>query len=149
MVRDGAPVTGVEVVVSVTGSDQIVAATTDESGAFVVQLEVEAGSEVHVDATGQTSRSEPDAANCVHLETPTGSLTFTIQELPPAAVEVTLDEVLTGLVCGPTATPGLTTPSTDGDASAPGTSSGGGTLLVLGVLALLTGGTLALARRWR
>ena len=149
VVRDGAPVTGVQVVVSVTGSDQIVAATTDEAGAFAVQVEAEVGSEVRIDATGQTSRSEPDAQGCVRIETPAGELTFTIEALPLAALEVPLDDELTGVVCAPTATPGVTPPSTDVPANGAARPSGTGLLLVLGVLAILAGGMIALARRWR
>jgi hypothetical protein len=149
VVHGGAPVTGVQVVVSVTGSDQIVAATTDENGAFSVQVDAEVGSELRIDATGQTSRSDPDAKNCVHLETPTGSLTTTIEALPLDPVQVAMDEVLTGTVCGPTDAPHVTPPSTDVPATGRDRTSGAGLLVLLGILALVGGGTLALARRWR
>jgi hypothetical protein len=147
VVRAGAPVTGVHVVVTVTGSDQVVAASTDEQGAFSVQVEAEVGSELRIEATGQTSRSEPDAANCVHSETPTGSLTTTIQALPLDPVEVAMDDVLTGKVCGPTATPAITPPSTD--VAAPGVTSTtpSALLLILGTLSLVAALALALARR--
>ena len=149
VVRDGAPVTGVEVVATVAGSDQIVAATTDETGAFGVELDLDVGAEVRIEVTGQTSRSDPDAQGCVRLETPAGELTFVVEALPPAAVEVPLDDELTGVVCSPTATPGVTPPSTDGSDSGEVRSSGAGLLLVLGFLAILAGGTIAMARRWR
>jgi hypothetical protein len=148
VVHGGAPVTGVQVVVSVTGSDQIVAATTDENGAFSVQVDAGVGAEVRIDATGQTSRSNPDAKNCVHVETPTGTLTITVEALPLDPVEVAMDDVLTGTVCGPTDAPHVTPPSTDAATPGPGRSSGAGLLILLGGLALVAGGTLALARRW-
>src|SRR4051812_23538883 len=141
VLREGAPVANVGIVVSVIGGDEIAAATTDEQGTFSVEVEAEAGSSVRIDATGQTSRSEPDAHACVRLETPTGSLTFTLDELPPAAVVVPMDDVLTGTVCGPTPTPGITPPSTDGPARAATGDTGGGLLLVLGALSLVAAGT--------
>lgn len=152
VVRDGAPVTGVQVVVSVTGSDGIASATTDEEGAFAVQVEADAGSQVRIDATGQTSRSDPDSKGCVQLETPTGTLTFMIDAVPPAAVVVPMDDVLTGTVCSPTAapvvTPNVTPPSTDAARARRSAEASPATLLlVLGTLALLAGGILALDRR--
>jgi|1186.fasta_scaffold123892_1 hypothetical protein len=147
VVRDGAPVTGAKVVVSVTGGDQVASASTDEQGAFSVQVEAEVGSELRIEATGQTSRSDPDAANCVHSETPTGSLTTTIAALPLDPVEVAMDKVVTGKVCGPTATPGITPPSTDvAEPGAAGTSPSA-LLLILGSLSIVAATTLALARR--
>jgi hypothetical protein len=150
VVHDGAPAIGVQVVVSVTGGDEVAAATTDEQGAFSVDVEADAGAQVRIDVTGQTSRSDPDARNCVHIETPSGSLTFSIEALPPAAVEVAMDDVLTGTECGPTPSVRITPPSTDATSRRVGSSSGTGLLLVLGALSLVAGATLALsARRWR
>jgi hypothetical protein len=149
VVHGGVPVTGVQVVVSVTGSDQIASATTDEQGGFSVQVDAAVGSELRIDATGQTSRSDPDAHNCVHLETPTGTLTTTIEALPLDPVEVAMDDVLTGTICGPTEPPHVTPPSTDVTPPRPAGAPGTGLLLVLGVLAIVAGATLALARRWR
>ena len=149
VVHAGAPVTGVQVVVSVTGSDQIASATTDEQGAFSVQVDAQVGSQLRIDATGQTSRSDPDAQNCVHLETPTGTLTTTIEALPLDPVQVAMDDVLTGTVCGPTQAPHITPPSTDVAPRPSEGTPGSGLLVVLGVLAVVAGGTLALARRWR
>src|SRR3954451_24079331 len=125
VVRDGVPVTAAKVVVSVTGGDQLASASTDEQGAFSVQVEAEVGSELRIEATGQTSRSDPDAANCVHSETPTGSLTTTIEALPLDHVEVAMDDVITSKVCGPTATPGITRPGItppSTDVARPGTT---------------------------
>jgi hypothetical protein len=149
VVHGGAPVTGAQVVVSVTGSDQIAAATTDEQGAFSVQVDAEVGSQLRIDATGQTSRSDPDAQNCVHLETPTGTVTTTIEALPLDPLEVAMDDVLTGTICGPTEPPRVTPPSTDVGATLPEGHPGSGLLIVLGVLAVVAAGTIALARRWR
>jgi hypothetical protein len=147
VVRDGAPVTGVDVVVSVSGSDLIAAATTDENGAFSVDVEAEIGAGIQVFATGQTSRSEPDAKGCVTTETPTGSITATIDALPPAPLTVTLDQVLTGEVCTATAKPVITPPPTDSGAGRPGQAPGNGGLIVLGMLAAAAAGSLALVRR--
>jgi hypothetical protein len=55
-----------------------------------------------------------------------------------------------GTVCGPTPTPGVTPPSTDALPPPVGSGPGGGLVVVLGVIAMLAGGSLALAaRRWR
>jgi len=147
VVRDGAPVTGVQVVVTVTGSDQIASASTDEQGAFSVQVDAEVGSELRIEATGQTSRSDPDKASCVHLETPTGSLTTTIAAVPLDPLVVAMDDVLTGLVCGPTPTPGITPPSTDVAGPGAAGTTASGLLLLLGALFVAGGATLALAHR--
>lgn len=148
VVRDGLPQTGVRVTVTVTGGDTIAVATTDEAGAFAVELEAGIGSEVTVSAIGQTFTSEPDARGCIHSETPIGRLTATIDSIPPAPLMVPLDQLRTSTVCAATATPRITPPSTDGlVAPRPGSASGGGLLLVLGALLLAGGGSLALARR--
>ncbi len=61
-----------------------------------------------------------------------------------------MDDVLTGTVCGPTASPRITPPSTDATAGRVGSPSAAGLLLVLGAMSLVAGGVLALtARRWR
>ena len=78
VVRDGAPVTGVAVTVSVAGNDLVAAAVTDEDGAFVVELEAAIGDEVRVSAKGQTFTSAPDRNGCVRTETPVGRSTVTI-----------------------------------------------------------------------
>ncbi len=150
VVRDGTPVNAAQVVVHVSGSDQLAATTSDEQGAFSVQVDAEVGSELRIDVTGQTSRTDPDKQNCVKVETPTGELTVTIAALPLDPVEVAMDQVVGGTVCGPTPTPGVTPPSTDALPAAVSGGSGTGVLVVLGVLAVLAAGGLALvARRWR
>jgi hypothetical protein len=147
VVRDGAPVTGVDVVVSVSGSDVIVSATTDENGAFTVEVEAGIGAGIQAFATGQTSRSAPDGEGCVTSETPTGSLAVTIDAIPPAPLTVPLDQVLTGKVCTATAMPAVTPPATDSMAGRPAQGPSNGGLLVLGMLAAAAAGSLALAYR--
>lgn len=147
VVHDGTPVTGVEVVVSVTGSDIIAAATTDEHGVFGVEVEAGAGDTVRVYATGQTSRSEPDGQGCVRTETRVGSLETPLVEVPPAPLVVSLDQVITGEVCTATSKPRVTPPATDVRGPRQAGGGGSGLLLVLGVLALLGSGSIALARR--
>ncbi len=137
VIRDGAPVTGVGVVVSVTGSDLIVSTATDENGAFAVAVEAGVGSELQVFATGSTSQSDPDRNGCVTFETPIGQLTAIIEQVPPPALTVALDTVLESTVCGATGTPGVTPPSTDAGEPRPAGAIGGGLLLVLGLLALV------------
>ena len=148
VVRDGAPVVAVEVVVTVTGTDIAATTATDEQGAFALELEAAVGDELQVFATGQTSRSGPDGAGCVRTETPIGEATSVIESIPPAPVEVDLDDVLRSTVCTATGTPGVTPPSTDGG-MAPRDTGGAGTglLLVVGVLALVGAAGLARARR--
>jgi hypothetical protein len=151
VVRDGAPVVGVEVVVSISGSDVIGSTATDEQGRFSVEVEASVGDVVAVFATGQTSRTGPDRQGCVRTETPVGETSAVIESLPPAPVTVELETVLTSTVCTATATPGrpgVTPPSTDGPMEARRSPApGGGLLVVLGLLALMGGASLALARR--
>jgi hypothetical protein len=150
VVRGGAPVNAAQVVVHVTGSDQLAATTTDEQGAFSVTVDAEVGSEVRIDVTGQTSRSGPDAQGCVTVETPSGALTFTIDAVPLEPLEVPMDDVVSGKVCGPTPTPRVTPPSTDVLPPLSGSDAGVGLVVVLGLVSLLAGVGLALtARRWR
>ncbi len=151
VVRDGAPVTGVAVVVTVTGGDVIASGNTDEGGAFSIDIEAIVGDQVQVSATGQTFRSEPDARGCVHTETPVGRLSTTLEAIPPAPLEVALDQLLTGTVCGATGSPRITPPATDAlvGAHGGGSVSGGSLLLVLGVLALAGAGSWVLAARRR
>jgi hypothetical protein len=144
VVRDGAPVAGVQVAVRVVGTDVVVATATDEDGAFSVDLEARVGSELDLRATGQTLVSDPDPNGCVVSETPVGRASAVIEALPPAPVTVVLDGVVTSRVCSATATPGVTPPATDGPG--PGRSGGpstGGLLLVLGGLALAGAASLA------
>jgi hypothetical protein len=148
VVRDGAPVTGVSVTVTVVGSDVIAAAVTDENGAFAVDVEAAVGDVVQVSATGQTFTSPPDANGCVRTETPTGRASLALEQLPPAPIEVALDQLVTSEACGATHTPLLTPPATDaGAGTRPTSGAGGGLLLVLGVLAFAGAGSLAVARR--
>jgi hypothetical protein len=152
VVLDGQPAAGASVVVSVVGTDIAVATATDEEGAFSVDLEAGVGDQLTVVATGQTVRTGPDAKGCVRSETPTGRVTTTIETLPPDTVTVEMDKVISSTVCSATATPRptarVTPPATDADGPGPG-AAGAGLLLVLGMLALTTGGSLALAPRRR
>jgi hypothetical protein len=148
VVRDGAPVTGVDVVVSVTGTDTVVSATTDENGAFSVDLEAGVGDQVQAYATGQTFSSEPDERGCVQTETLVGRAAATIDALPPAPLAVALDQVLTTETCTATATPRVTPPATDvARGERPGGTSGGGLLVVLAAIALAAAGAPTLLRR--
>lgn len=150
VVRDGLPQVGVRVTVTVSGSDLIAQGSTDEAGAFSVDLEAGVGSELVVSATGQTFTAEPDANGCVYSETPVGRLTAVIEAEPPAPLLVALDELRTSTVCAATATPRITPPATDGLVRPrPGTTPGGALLLVLGALALAGSGSLILAFRRR
>jgi hypothetical protein len=146
VLRDGSPVVGVEVVVTVEGTDIIGSTATDEQGAFSLELEAAVGDELEVFATGQTSRSDPDSQGCVRTETPIGDATSVIEAIPPAPIEVDLDTVLTSTVCTATGTPRVTPPSTDGGPTAPGGGPGTGLGLVLAGLALVALGGLALRR---
>ena len=147
VVRDGQPVTGVDVTVTVKGGDTIAHATSDEAGAFAVEVEAVAGSEVTVWATGQAFTSEPDAKGCVHTEMPAGRLVTTLDAIPPAPLEVVLDQLVTGTVCqAQTTRPQITPPATDGPVGARAAGGpGGGWLPVLGLLLAASGGGLALA----
>lgn len=153
VVRDGLPVTGAEVVVTVTGSDVIASAATDENGAFTVEVDGEVGTGLRIFATGRTSRTGPDARGCVRSETPIGQLDAVIEALPPAPLTVDLATVLSSEVCGATgtppgqSTPRVTPPSTDLGPAGPAGGSGSGLPLVLGLLALAGAGALSLAHR--
>lgn len=138
----GAPAAGVEVVVLVEGTDQIVSATTDAQGAWAAQVDADTGAVLEISATGPTTRSEPDERGCVTLTTPTGRVTVTIESLPLAAIEVPLDGEITGQVCSATATPdpGVTPPPTDaagGNPTSPGSGTGLAILLLAGVSSLV------------
>jgi hypothetical protein len=148
VVRGGEPQVGVAVTVTVASGDTVATANTDEAGAFSVDIEAAMGSEVRVNATGQETRSGPDGNGCIHSETPIGSASEIIDAIPPAPLEVPLDQVRTSTACTATGAPQITPPATDVLRATPsGSTSGGGLLVVLGLLALLGSGSLALARR--
>ena len=162
---DGVPVSGVEIAVLVQGTDQIIASTTDEAGAWALQVDAEPGAVLDLSATGAMVTSEPDEEGCVTRTTPVGRLEVTIVELPLAAIEVPLDAVITDETCPeaptpePVVTPAPTPPFTGGgkpaktppstDAlGADGSGAAGSAFLVIaGVLALVGGGSVAITRR--
>jgi hypothetical protein len=161
---DGVSVAGVEVAVLVQGTDQVIATTTDEAGAWALQVDAEPGAVLEVKATGAQAQSEPGEDGCVTLTTPIGRIEVTIEELPLAAVEVPLDGVITDETCPepptpkPVDTPEPTPPFTGGAAArtppstdAPGADGPGAVgsafLVVAGVLAMVVGGSVAIARR--
>jgi hypothetical protein len=146
----GGPAGGVEVVVLVQGSDQLVSTTTDAEGAWAVQVDAETRAVLEISATGPTTRSEPDERGCVTLTTATGRVTGTIEALPLAAIDAPLDGEITGQVCSATATPdstpAVTPPSTDASFGNP-SSPGSGTRLVILLLAGMSSLVLAATRR--
>lgn len=139
--RDGAPVAGVSVTALLDGSDMIASATTDETGAFALQLEGEIGGVVQVRATGPTVDLPPDEQGCVRSETLTGGATVTIEALPVPPVAISLDTVLESTVCAATASPepAVTLPATDtkGPAADRRDAALGSLLGLLGLLALV------------
>jgi hypothetical protein len=154
--RDGLPVAGVEVAVTVTGSDQIASTTTDATGAFSLQVDAVTGSVISVSATGATVSTSPDPEGCIVSETPIGRMTVTVTPLPIEPLAVVLDQVIGGRVCTATGTPGpvatprvevVTPPATDGSGPSGRTGSGSGWEIAVAALALVAAGSLAIARR--
>ena len=166
---DGVSVAGVEIAVLVQGTDQIIATTTDDAGAWALQVDAEPGAVLEVNATGAQTQSEPGEDGCVTLSTPIGRLEVTIVELPLAAIEVPLDGVITDETCPETPTPepvvtpepkpeptppftgggtaAKTPPSTDALGSDGSRAVGSAFLVLAGVLAMAGGGSVAIARR--
>jgi len=144
----GGPAAGVEILVLVQGTDQIVPTKTDANGAWALQVDADAGSVLEISATGATTRSKPDAKGCVTLTTPTARVTVTIETLPLAAIDFPLDGAITSTECTAIATPHPvnTPPSTDSIAGG-GSSPGSGTALVILALAGCSSLVLAAARR--
>jgi LPXTG-motif cell wall-anchored protein len=156
---DGSPAGGVEVVVRVAASDMVLAATTDEAGAFAIDIEARVGDVLEIRATGATAASEPDEDGCVTRTTATGRADVTVEALALAPVVVVLDGAIEGRVCAATATPDRpeaparthrpepTPPATDGSGPASGSESGW--LVVAGLAGLLAGASLLIAARRR
>jgi hypothetical protein len=151
---DGAtPAPGVEIAIRVQGSDEIHAATSDATGAWTIPLDLVAGDVLELSATGETSRTEPDDEGCVSVATPTARMEVTVGETALEPIPVVLDGEITSEVCTATATPEpvvtpktvvtprfepqVTPPSTDVGGGA-GSTSGSGTLVVVGLLALVS-----------
>ena len=117
---DGSAAVGAEVTILVQGTDQIFAATTDENGAWALQLDAEPGAILDVQGLGQATTSEPDAEGCTTTTTPSGQTTATIPaDGPVPPIDFPLNDLLTGSVCA-TVTP----PDTGGGAG--GGGNGGG-----------------------
>ena len=169
---DGSPAAGAEITILVQGTDQIVATTTDESGAWSLQLDAEPGAVLEVNGTGVSTSTGPDADGCTTTTTPSGQVNATLPaegEVP--AIDFPLDNLLTGTVCASATPPdtggggggggdapaeqqpdtaGVTPPSTDTLSVARGsTTAGNAAFLVLGVLVGLTGSVLVLTDRRR
>jgi hypothetical protein len=153
VVRDGAPVTGVSVSITVAETDMVTAAVTDDGGAFAVTVPLAVGDHVRIVAVGRTNQSGPDAKGCVTSETPTGSLTEVVDALPPGTVTVPMDDEITSTVCRATATPRstshprITPPATDRPGAGRPAGTSGSLLLVVGGLTAVIGGAVSLARR--
>ena len=99
---DGAPAAGAEVTILVQGTDQILSTTTDESGAWALQLDAEPGAVLEVNGTGQTTTSEPDADGCITTTTLSGQREGRRSRpkgVPP--IDFPMDNLLTGTVCAP------------------------------------------------
>jgi hypothetical protein len=97
---DGAPAVGAEITILVQGTDQIYATTTDENGAWALQLDAEPGAILEVNGTGLPSSTEPDADGCVTTTTPSGQVNATIPaEGTVPAIDFPLDNLLSGAVC--------------------------------------------------
>ena len=118
---DGAPAVGAEITILVQGTDQIFATTTDENGAWALQLDAEPGAVLEVNGTGQSTTSEPDADGCTTTTTPSGQTNATIPaEGAVPAIDFPLDTLLTGTVCA------TVTPPDTGGANGGGGNGGSG-----------------------
>lgn len=148
---DGAAAAGIEVLVSVAGSDIVVPATTGENGAYRVQVEAAVGDTLEVRATGATVRTGPDAEGCTQSRTPTGRASVVIEALPPAPVDVVLDGLIEGETCAATGkpTPGPTPPSTDAVVAVRPADVDAGAMawLLVGFAWLTAAGAIAAVRR--
>jgi len=140
---DGAPVTGVAVTVMVVGSDTVMPATSDASGAWSVAIDALPGDTLQVDAVSSTSSADP--SGCVRTDTVSGRVTVAVDALP-ASVDLTLAGHSTN-VCMATGTPTavVTPPATD-TAAGPG-ARGSDTAVLLAFLATLVAIAIAVAAR--
>jgi hypothetical protein len=142
--KEGAPVAGAEVTILVQGTDQILSTTSDASGAWALQLDVEPGAVLEVNGTGPTTSTEPDADGCITTTTVSGQLEVTIPAEGPAdPVALPLDREISGTVCSTSGTPGspddpgLTPPPTDTVATGAGVAGNGPLLLLAGLGAFI------------
>jgi hypothetical protein len=148
--RDGSPVAGVEVAVTVDASDLILSATTATDGTLSLVIDAAVGSQVVLRATGPTTTVGPGKDGCVRHETPIGSLTLTLETLTPDPVALPLDKVITSVVCSATGRPHVTAPATDSALPAgPQGPGDGAALAVFAMLGLLAGVSLVSRGRAR
>jgi hypothetical protein len=140
--KAGAPVAGAEVTILVQGTDQILSTTSDATGAWALQLDVEAGAILEVNGTGPATSSEPDANDCITTTTLSGQLEVTVPaegQVDPVALA--LDREISGTVCSATGTPdsdpGLTPPPTDTIATGTSVAGNGPLLLLAGLGAFI------------
>ena len=170
---DGSAAAGAEITILVQGTDQVLATTTDETGAWALQVDAEPGAVLEVNGTGVSTSTEPDADGCTTTTTPSGQVNATIPaEGDVPAIDFPLDNLLSGTVCANATPPdtgggngggdgeapeaqqpdtaGVTPPSTDTlPMTSSGTTAGNAAYLVLGVLVGLTGTVLLLTDRRR
>ena len=166
---DGSAAAGAEITVLVQGTDIIVATTTDENGAWTLQLDADPGAVLEVNGTGVAVTSEPDSEGCVTTTTPSGQTNATLpEEGAVPAIDFPLDNLIEGKVCTATQTPpntggekpdapakpkpdtaGLTPPSTDTAPVGGARTAGVSTQLVLAALAVLTAVVLVATDRRR
>lgn len=136
--RDGAPATGVDVGVLVTGNDMVWHTTTDANGAWSLTADIAVGQLLQITAVSPTTQTSPDKDGCVAYTAASGSAKVAVEAVPVAPVTIALDQPITSRVCSATATPRSvpTPPATD--AGAPTSTGGSGLPALVAVLALLT-----------
>jgi hypothetical protein len=139
--KGGSPVAGAEVTILVQGTDQILSTTSDASGAWAIELDVEPGAVLEVNGTGPGTSTEPDADGCITTTTGSGQLEVNVPaEGAVDPVALSLDNEISGTVCSATGTPddpGLTPPATDTIVQAGVASDNGSLLLVAGLVAFI------------
>ena len=145
--RDGTPVSGASVTVLVAGSDTVMPATSDETGAWTVTIDAVPGDTLEIAAS--TSSSTTSSDGCIRTETATGHVSVAVDALP-ASMDVALDSVRSSTVCAATASPdpAITLPPTDATGGAGTRGSDAGALAVVLVLvAAALAATLPAGRR--
>jgi hypothetical protein len=135
-------VSGASVTVLVSGSDTVMPATSDETGAWTVAIDTVTGDTLEIAAS--TSTSAPSGDGCIRTETATGHVSVAVEGLP-ASVDVVLDSVRSSTVCAATAPPDpvITPPPTDATGGGGTRGSDAGVLAVVLVLVLVATAALA------